>query len=100
MCVCVCVCVCVCNGLRVQGGWNPAAIWAMIIGVLPSLPGFLAQCGALQNVPQIFLSMYDLAWFVGVAVSTVVYCVLMRGAPGAYSTGDGSTGSSPQPAPA
>lgn len=89
-----------------KNGWNPAAIWAMIAGVLPSMPGFLSQCGVLSNVPQLFLSMYDLAWFVGVAVSTVVYCVLMRGAPGAYSAygagtgGDGSTGSSPQPAPA
>lgn len=58
---------------RAQGGWNPAALWAILIGVLPTLPGFLSTIGVLSGLPPIFGQLYDLAWFVGVAVSSVVY---------------------------
>ncbi|MEW5309007.1 MAG: hypothetical protein WDW38_000921 [Sanguina aurantia] len=61
-----------------QGGWNLAAIGALILGVLPSLPGFLSSVGVLQHVHPLFASIYDVSWFVGVGVSTVVYLCLMR----------------------
>ncbi|KAG2487231.1 hypothetical protein HYH03_014203 [Edaphochlamys debaryana] len=88
-----------------KGGWNTAALWAILIGVLPTLPGFLATIGVLSGLPAIFGQLYDLAWFVGVAVSSVVYCLLMRGAPGAYQAqaraqgGSPSAGGSGSPAP-
>ncbi|KAG2437358.1 hypothetical protein HXX76_006013 [Chlamydomonas incerta] len=70
-----------------KGGWNTAALWAILIGVMPTLPGFLGTIGVVSGLPPIFGQLYDLAWFVGVAVSSVVYCLLMRGAPGAYKSG-------------
>lgn len=71
-----------------KGGWNTAALWAILIGVLPTLPGFLATIGMVSGLPPIFSQLYDCAWFVGVAVSSLVYCLLMRGAPGAYGSGN------------
>ncbi len=71
-----------------KGGWNTAALWAILIGILPTLPGFLATIGVVSGLPHIFSQLYDCAWFVGVAVSSAVYCLLMRGAPGAYGSGN------------
>ncbi len=63
--------------------------------MLPTIPGFLATIGVVSGLPPIFARLYDLAWFVGVAVSSVVYCLLMRGAPGAYAgQGEGEQGPS------
>jgi NCS1 family nucleobase:cation symporter-1 len=56
-----------------------------VLGILPSIPGFLMNIGVLSGLPPIWGLLYDLSWFVGVAVSSVVYCLLMRGAPGAYA---------------
>lgn len=75
---------------RHKDGWNTAALWAIFIGVLPTLPGFLTTIGAVSGLPPIFAHLYDCSWFVGVAVSSVVYCLLMHGAPGAYQAGEGS----------
>ena len=44
------------------------------------MPGFLSTLDVLQGVPLAFTMLYDAAWFVGVAISTVVYCALMAGA--------------------
>jgi NCS1 family nucleobase:cation symporter-1 len=65
-----------------RGGWNPAAAIALLIGVLPNLPGFLnaAFPDAFSGVPGFFKSLYAYAWFVGLAISAVVYALLMRGA--------------------
>ena len=41
----------------------------------------------VSGLPHIFSQLYDCAWFVGVAVSSAVYTLLMRGAPGAYQGG-------------
>ncbi|GFR47711.1 hypothetical protein Agub_g9465, partial [Astrephomene gubernaculifera] len=51
-----------------KDGWNPAALWAMLAGVLPTLPGFLATLGLLHGLPPVFGLLYDCAWFVGVGV--------------------------------
>lgn len=61
-----------------QGGWNPAAIGALILGVLPSLPGFLHSVGVLQEISPLCASIYDVSWFVGVGVSSAVYVCLMK----------------------
>mmetsp|Transcript_23671 Transcript_23671/g.51937 ORF Transcript_23671/g.51937 Transcript_23671/m.51937 type:complete len:568 (+) Transcript_23671:24-1727(+) len=60
-----------------KDGWNPAALVAMVLGVLPTMPGFLATLGVLTDVSPFLMSLYDMAWFVGVAVSSLVYCSLM-----------------------
>lgn len=60
-------------------GWNGRAIAALIIGVLPNLPGFFKQAGFVASVPGVFEALYTYAWFVGLAISAVVYIILMRG---------------------
>ena len=64
-----------------RGGWNPAAVIALLLGVLPNLPGFLnaAFPDAFAGVPALFKTLYSYAWFVGLAISAIVYAVLMRG---------------------
>lgn len=67
-----------------KSGVNPMAIIALIAGVLPNVPGFLAQIGALERASMPFLvSLYDYAWFIGLAISAIVYYVLMRARAGA-----------------
>jgi NCS1 family nucleobase:cation symporter-1 len=65
-----------------RNGWNPAAVIALLLGVLPNLPGFLnaAFPDAFANVSPLFKTLYAYAWFVGLAISALVYAVLMRGA--------------------
>ena len=58
-------------------GFNPVAIVALLLGVVPSLPGFLA---ALRSVPLTgpFGTIYNWAWFVGFLISALIYIVGMR----------------------
>ncbi|HIG10793.1 MAG: NCS1 family nucleobase:cation symporter-1 [bacterium] len=57
-------------------GYNPIAIVALILGVAPNLPGFLAQAGFVESVPAFFESIYTYAWFVGFLLSALLYVVL------------------------
>ena len=63
---------------RYRGGWNPAAVIALVLGVLPNLPGFLKAAGFLADVPDAFEAVYTYAWFVGLALAAVLYYVLMK----------------------
>jgi NCS1 family nucleobase:cation symporter-1 len=67
-----------------RGGWNPAAVIAFVLGVLPNVPGFLnaAFPASFSGVGDVFKSVYTYAWFVGVAIAGAVYGVLMRGRAG------------------
>ncbi|HEC00714.1 MAG TPA: nitrate reductase [Sphingomonadales bacterium] len=56
-------------------GWNMAGLFAMIIGVLPNLPGFLHAAGMIETVPDIFDTLYSYAWFVGVIVAGGLYLI-------------------------
>ena len=64
---------------RYRGGWNPAALIAFVVAVLPNLPGFLATAapGAFGGIPVLFTGIYSYAWFVGVGLSMAVYLGLM-----------------------
>jgi len=55
---------------------------ALACGVLPNLPGFLnaAFPDAFADVPTLFKTVYTYAWFAGLAISALVYALLMRGA--------------------
>ena len=66
------------------GGWNPAAVAALAVGVLPNLPGFLntAFPSVFPNVPDLFKSLYTYAWFVGLVLAAIVYGVWMKVAGG------------------
>jgi NCS1 family nucleobase:cation symporter-1 len=59
-------------------GWNPAGIIALIVGVLPNLPGFLHAAGFVDSVPGFFISIYSYACFIGLFISGAVYCVMMK----------------------
>lgn len=62
-------------------GWNNAAIAAFVVGVLPNIPGFLnaAFPAAFPDVGAGFKTIYTYAWFVGIALSALVYGVMMKG---------------------
>jgi NCS1 family nucleobase:cation symporter-1 len=65
-----------------RGGWNPAAVIAFALGVLPNVPGFLnaAFPAAVPGVGDAFKTVYTYAWFVGLTIAGVAYGALMRGA--------------------
>jgi len=67
------------------GGFNPLALIALVIGIAPCVPGFLANVSEswktyfLPMDPSDFnwTSLYTYAWFISFGVSFVVYVVLM-----------------------
>ena len=63
-----------------QNGYNMAALWALLAGILPNVPGFLVTIHllAIESVPKIIANLYHYAWFVGFAVSFFVYLILMK----------------------
>jgi NCS1 family nucleobase:cation symporter-1 len=61
-----------------RNGWNPAAIVALTLGILPNLPGFLKAAGFAADVPDLFETIYTYAWFVGLAIAGLVYAAMMR----------------------
>lgn len=73
-----------------RGGWNPAALGALVAGAAPTLPGLAhSLCGA--PVPALFVHLYSAAWFVGFFVAGAAYVLLMR-------LQQGSTAAAPAPA--
>lgn len=60
-------------------GWNMRAVIALVLGVLPNLPGFLKAAGFIATTAPIFETLYTYAWFVGLGISSVVYYALMQG---------------------
>lgn len=61
----------------IYAGVNPVAIVALMIGVLPNIPGFLANVG-LYSGSGFIVNLYNYAWFIGLGISSLVYYVLMR----------------------
>ena len=61
-----------------SGGFNPVAVGAFVLGVLPNVPGFLVQVGAIKQAPAFLTSLYDYAWFVGFLLSGALYLLGMH----------------------
>jgi len=63
-----------------KNGFNAAAIIALILGIVPNLPGFLLQIKVISSTafPEWISHLYNYAWFVGFFVSGIVYILLMR----------------------
>jgi len=59
------------------GGVNWVAIGALVLGVAPCVPGFLAAIGA-THVGPFWTSIYNWAWFVGFGVAAVSYLIGMK----------------------
>ncbi|CAN4117159.1 unnamed protein product [Withania somnifera] len=47
-----------------SSGYNLRAILALVIGILPVIPGFLQNVGILDSIPTSFVIIYNNAWFV------------------------------------
>jgi NCS1 family nucleobase:cation symporter-1 len=64
-----------------KNGFNSAALIALLIGILPNIPGFLLQVKLISSTafPAWISHLYNYAWFVGFALSGLVYSALMRG---------------------
>jgi NCS1 family nucleobase:cation symporter-1 len=58
-------------------GFNWRAMVALLVGIAPNVPGFLAQAsgGSLGTSP-FFEHLYTHAWFIGFLVAGVVYYAL------------------------
>jgi len=66
---------------RVNGRYgrvNPAAVAALIAGVVPNVPGFLHQVHLWTGAPGLFVAIYPYAWFTGLAIAGGLYLLLMR----------------------
>jgi NCS1 family nucleobase:cation symporter-1 len=65
---------------RYSNGFNLIAIFALLCGILPNLPGFLLQIKLVSGntFPAWISDLYHYAWFVGLFVSGVVYLLLMK----------------------
>lgn len=61
-------------------GYNQKAITALLLGILPNIPGFLVMVKAVSPdvVPYWITHLYNYAWFVGFFVSGFVYWILMK----------------------
>lgn len=59
-----------------SGGYNLAAIAALIIGILPVLPGLLNKVGFLSPIPDSFTVIYNNAWFFSFFSAGFIYWVL------------------------
>ncbi len=63
-----------------SNGFNNRAIIALLLGILPNVPGFLVTIKVISqdSVPQWVSHLYNYAWFVGFFVSGISYILMMR----------------------
>lgn len=63
-----------------SNGYNNKAILALLIGIIPNIPGFLLQVKMIPGTvfPEWISDLYSYAWFVGFLVSGIVYWLMMR----------------------
>jgi NCS1 family nucleobase:cation symporter-1 len=63
-----------------SNGFNKSAIIALLIGILPNVPGFLTTIKVMDagTVYPWIAHLYNYAWFVGFAVSFFVYYIAMK----------------------
>lgn len=63
-----------------RAGWNTHAWVALLLGVLPNVPGFLVETGFLarEGTWASLAGIYHYAWFMGFAVAGLSYYGLMR----------------------
>lgn len=56
--------------------WRAAGLVALVVGILPNLPGFLHAAGVVGTVAPIFDTLYSYAWFVGLIIAGALYMLL------------------------
>ncbi len=65
---------------RYRNGFSIVALIALIVAILPNLPGFLVNVKLLDAsaVPALLVTLYSYAWFVGFGIAFFLYCALRR----------------------
>ncbi len=58
-------------------GFNWRGILALVLGVIPNIPGFFGNIGVIE-VSGFFATIYTYAWFVGFAVAFAAYVALCK----------------------
>lgn len=58
------------------GGYNLAAVGALVLGVLPVIPGFLNKVGIVGSVPTAFTVIYNNAWFFSFFLAGFLYWIM------------------------
>ena len=63
-----------------SNGFNTRAIIALLLGILPNVPGFFVTIKIISQdaVPQWVSHLYNYAWFVGFFVSGISYILMMQ----------------------
>ncbi len=63
-----------------KNGYNTKAIIALLLGISPNIPGFLATIKAIStdSIPGWLTNLYHYGWFVGFFISALVYFILMK----------------------
>ena len=61
-------------------GFNTKAIWALLLGILPNVPGFFLTIKVVDNsvFPEWISGLYNYAWFVGFGISGFIYWIAMK----------------------
>ncbi|MEO8405951.1 MAG: NCS1 family nucleobase:cation symporter-1 [Chitinophagaceae bacterium] len=61
-------------------GYNKYAIIALLLGILPNVPGFLLQIKVIPDTafPEWISHLYNYAWFVGFFLSGCIYYIFMK----------------------
>lgn len=70
---------------RYSNGFSVLAIVAIVLGALPSLPGFLVHVKKLDPtaVPDFMVGLFNYSWFIGLAVAFAVYALGRKAKPAA-----------------
>ncbi|EPS64628.1 hypothetical protein M569_10151, partial [Genlisea aurea] len=58
-----------------SGGYNAAAVAALLAGILPVVPGFLRKVGILEKVSGLFSGIYDNAWFFSFFTAGILHVI-------------------------
>jgi NCS1 family nucleobase:cation symporter-1 len=59
-------------------GLRPEALIALVIGVVPNIPGFLKSAHVIEGAPNFWDSLYVYAWFTGFALAFGIYLAARR----------------------
>ena len=61
-------------------GFNANAILALVLGILPNVPGFLMTIKVVDasTFPDWLSGLYNYAWFVGFGISGLIYWIAMK----------------------
>ncbi|CAB4317689.1 unnamed protein product [Prunus armeniaca] len=59
-----------------SGGYNLAAMAALVVGILPVVPGFLQKIGLVSSISDAYVIIYNNAWFFSFFSAGLLYWLL------------------------